>query len=155
MAQGYTANVGRAGTGTQAKVQAKFRENPKFSLIPYTVGRKRESIPFGLFKFRKKSVPGVLCVCLAYVIELSDLIHCLFLLILGSGGPLLSLSGDRDSSKLLASKHPKIHDVLWPQVMATHHRPQSCRPHPCLQRPSASWFLSSTGLWHLGRSPSG
>lgn len=51
--------------GTQAKVQAKFRENPKFSLIPYTVERG-ERIPFGLFKFRKKNIPGVLRVCLAY-----------------------------------------------------------------------------------------
>lgn len=42
-AQGYAASVGRARVGTQAKVQAKFRENPKFSLIPYTVGRRKES----------------------------------------------------------------------------------------------------------------
>lgn len=55
------------------------------------------------------------------------------------GIPTLSFHS-RHSSELLAPKYPKIHDVPRPQVTATHRRPQSCRPHPCLPQPAASWF---------------
>lgn len=93
----------RAGSKPRGKCRQSSGKFPKFSWIPSLPCG--ESAPSALFKFRKNTQCYFAWLCMT---EPSGRTDCLFPSLLGAARPLFSLSCDRHSSRLLASRHPKI-----------------------------------------------
>lgn len=85
-------------------MQAKFRDNPTCSCLPFPQGGGEESAPLGSFKSGRNTP-----VFFAWFHDrASALTDCLSPSDLGSCVTPPLLARDRHSSELLASKHPKI-----------------------------------------------